>query len=288
MGRGADAPLAGALPRRGGLRGRRGDRGRDDRRPARGAGRPAAAGRVPRRAGGGGRARSTSRTSPPASPTSSSAGTRTSSAPTRHPTDLHATWEQRKAVEKGRTSALEGIPEQLSALSRAGKILSRARSRQVPLPAPAGVEPITDEALGEALLNLVRRAQASGLDAEQSARTAVRRLEQRVRDAERRLACWCERAHMTVRELRRDVEAALAARRDLGPDYDDAVAASWPTGRRAGRASGSPTSGSTSLRGPAARTRGRDGDRRRPVRPRDHLARRRHPDHRHRRTTRSS
>jgi XTP/dITP diphosphohydrolase len=100
------------------------------------------------------------------------------------PTDLHGTWEQRKAVEKGRTSALEGIPERLSALSRAAKILSRARSRRVPLRSPERVEPITDEALGNALLDLVARAQASGLDAEQSARTAVRRLEARVRAAE--------------------------------------------------------------------------------------------------------
>jgi XTP/dITP diphosphohydrolase len=99
------------------------------------------------------------------------------------PTDLHATWEQRKAVEKGRASALDGIPERLSALARAAKILSRARSREVPL-APVEVEPITDEALGDALVDLVRRAQASGLDAEQSARSAVRRLEQQVRDAE--------------------------------------------------------------------------------------------------------
>jgi hypothetical protein len=30
---------------------------------------------------------------------------------------------------------------------------------------------------------------------------------------------------MVERETRRDVEAALAARRELGPDYDDAVAA---------------------------------------------------------------
>ncbi|GAA3576666.1 hypothetical protein GCM10022197_37350 [Microlunatus spumicola] len=30
---------------------------------------------------------------------------------------------------------------------------------------------------------------------------------------------------MAERETRRDVEAALAARRDLGPEYDDAVAA---------------------------------------------------------------
>ena len=102
------------------------------------------------------------------------------------PTDPHATWEQRKAVEKGRTSALEGIPEQLSALSRTAKILSRARSRQVPLAVPETVEPIDEAGLGEALVHLVRRAQASGLDAEQAARTAVRRLEDQVREAEAR------------------------------------------------------------------------------------------------------
>jgi XTP/dITP diphosphohydrolase len=100
------------------------------------------------------------------------------------PTDLLATWEQRKAVEKGRTSALEGIPERLSALSRAAKTLSRARSHRVPLETLDPVEPISDEALGQALLDLVVRAQASGLDAEQSARSAVRRLEEQVRAAE--------------------------------------------------------------------------------------------------------
>ncbi len=100
------------------------------------------------------------------------------------PSDLHATWEQRKAVEKGRTSALEGIPERLSALARAAKILSRARSRRVPLATPTEPAPITEVELGDALLALVARAQASGLDAEQSARTAVRRLEARVREAE--------------------------------------------------------------------------------------------------------
>ncbi len=100
------------------------------------------------------------------------------------PTDLHATWEQRKAVEKSRASALDGIPERLSALSRAAKILSRARSRRVPLETVGDAEPMSEEALGDALMDLVVRAQASGLDAEQSARSAVRRLEQRVREAE--------------------------------------------------------------------------------------------------------
>ena len=98
------------------------------------------------------------------------------------PADLHHTWEQRKAVEKGRTSALQGIPEQLSAMARAHKIISRARSRQVPLELPTA--PVTAEVVGAEVLTLVARAQASGVDPEQAVRDAVRRLEQQVRDAE--------------------------------------------------------------------------------------------------------
>lgn len=98
------------------------------------------------------------------------------------PQDLHHSWEQRKAVEKGRTSALQGIPEQLSALSRATTIISRARSRRVPLPLPD--EPVDAATVGAEVLALVARAQAAGLDAEQAVRDAVRLLEQQVRDAE--------------------------------------------------------------------------------------------------------
>jgi XTP/dITP diphosphohydrolase len=98
------------------------------------------------------------------------------------PTDLHASWEQRKAVEKGRTSALEGIPERLSALSRASKVVGRTRSRRVPLALPD--EPVTAAEVGEQVLALVARAQASGVDAEQATRTALRGLEARVREAE--------------------------------------------------------------------------------------------------------
>ncbi len=44
------------------------------------------------------------------------------------PTDLVGSWERAKAVEKSRDSALDGIPERLSALTRAHKVLVRARS----------------------------------------------------------------------------------------------------------------------------------------------------------------
>lgn len=96
--------------------------------------------------------------------------------------ELNVTWEQRKAVEKGRTSVLDGIPDQLSALAKATKIISRARSRSVDVTMPA--KPIEPAELGEQVLELVARAQSSGFDAEQAVRDAVRRLEATVLAAE--------------------------------------------------------------------------------------------------------
>jgi XTP/dITP diphosphohydrolase len=98
------------------------------------------------------------------------------------PSDLHFTWEQRKVVEKGRSSALQGIPDQLSALARANKIISRARSRRVAVTLPD--EPISAEELGAQLLALAARAHAAGIDLDQALRDAVRGLEARVREAE--------------------------------------------------------------------------------------------------------
>jgi XTP/dITP diphosphohydrolase len=98
------------------------------------------------------------------------------------PVDLHYTWEQRKAAEKGRTSALQGIPEQLSSLARANKIISRVRSRRLELVLPD--DPTTAEEVGAQILALAARAQAAGVDPEQALRDAVRGLEARVRDAE--------------------------------------------------------------------------------------------------------
>lgn len=98
------------------------------------------------------------------------------------PSDLHYTWEQRKAAEKGRTSALQGIPEELSALARANKIISRARSRRVDVTLPE--DPTTAEEVGKQILELTARAQAAGIDPEQALRDAVRTLEVRVRSAE--------------------------------------------------------------------------------------------------------
>lgn len=97
------------------------------------------------------------------------------------PDDMDATWEQRKAAEKGRTSSLDGIAQSLSNIARATKVVSRARSHQVPVDLPD--EPIGTE-VGEQILTLVARAQASGVDADQATREALRRLEGRIAAAE--------------------------------------------------------------------------------------------------------
>ncbi len=98
--------------------------------------------------------------------------------------ELTVTWEQRKAVEKGRTSVLEGIPDQLSAMAKANKIIARARSRGVDMVLPS--QPIEPGELGEQVLDLVSRAQAQGIDPEQAVRDAVRQLESTVLQAEAR------------------------------------------------------------------------------------------------------
>jgi XTP/dITP diphosphohydrolase len=98
------------------------------------------------------------------------------------PADLHFSWEQRKAAEKGRTSVLEGIPDQLSSLARASKIVSRVRSRRVAVDLSS--EPIDKDDLGAQVLALVARGQASGIDPDQAVRAAVRDLEARVRVSE--------------------------------------------------------------------------------------------------------
>jgi XTP/dITP diphosphohydrolase len=90
-------------------------------------------------------------------------------------------WEEMKREEKGRTSALDGIPSALPALSLATKTLKRA--------AAAGVAPGISEVdaalpVGELLLAVVDRARSEGLDPEQELRDAVRRYADAVRAIE--------------------------------------------------------------------------------------------------------
>ncbi|MDR2929549.1 MAG: MazG family protein [Propionibacteriaceae bacterium] len=98
------------------------------------------------------------------------------------PDDVAGAWERRKRAQKHRASALDGIPEQLSALTRANKVVTRLRAHDIEPGLPT--DPITADELGSAMLDLVGRAQASQIDPEQALRQVVRRLETEARQIE--------------------------------------------------------------------------------------------------------
>ena len=93
---------------------------------------------------------------------------------------VESTWHAQKAAEKGRESAVDGVPAALPALALAGKLLHRAAAAGV------RVDPADDDGLGSQLMTLVAAAQSDGLDAEAELRGAARRYAERVRAAERR------------------------------------------------------------------------------------------------------
>lgn len=103
------------------------------------------------------------------------------------PADLMSSWEQAKAAEKGRTSVLEGIPERMSALTRAHKVLSRAANHGLAVPELVAPAEVAEDDLGAAFVALVARAAELGVDPEQAARVAVRRVELRVSQLEAEL-----------------------------------------------------------------------------------------------------
>ena len=96
---------------------------------------------------------------------------------------VEASWQAMKAVEKGRTSVTDGIPDAMPALLLAMKLLRRARHGGVALaPTPAATQNVAaealdavgDEQLGELLLALVHEAGVRGLDSEAALREAIR------------------------------------------------------------------------------------------------------------------
>lgn len=86
-------------------------------------------------------------------------------------------WESIKREEKGRTSAVEGVPMAQPALALAAKLLHRTEKLGVGVPPPDVEVPKFANAgeAGDALMAMVAQASRVGVDAEQALRGAVRR-----------------------------------------------------------------------------------------------------------------
>ncbi len=86
---------------------------------------------------------------------------------------LNETWERRKIAEKGRTSAVDGVPLAQPALALSAKLVARVNRAGLDVPTPEGDD------IGARLFAVVQDAVAAGIDPE----TALRRLTQDYRDA---------------------------------------------------------------------------------------------------------
>jgi XTP/dITP diphosphohydrolase len=97
--------------------------------------------------------------------------------------DVEEGWHQMKATEKSRVSVLDGVPLALPALARAEKVLGRIDRAALASQDRAEVLAPVGDPLADAVLDLVRRARAEGVDPEGAVRAAVRVVERRARAA---------------------------------------------------------------------------------------------------------
>jgi len=88
-------------------------------------------------------------------------------------------WEAQKAVEKGRTSAIDGVPLAQPALPLVSKLLYRASKSKYQLPKAESVKlpaEMNQDQFGDLLLSLISQAVDKGLDPEAALRGAAKTL----------------------------------------------------------------------------------------------------------------
>ena len=98
-------------------------------------------------------------------------------------------WEAQKAVEKGRTSAIDGVPLAQPALTLVSKLLYRASKSNYKLPITEPVklpEGIDQDQFGQLLLGLISQAVEKGLDPEAALRGAAKSLITQIKTHETR------------------------------------------------------------------------------------------------------
>jgi XTP/dITP diphosphohydrolase len=97
-------------------------------------------------------------------------------------------WEEIKAKEKGRTSALDGVALAQPALPLFAKLLYRAEKYGVALEVDPHITQAdaTDETVGEALASIIAWAHANNIDAENALRQQGRKITEQIKQAESR------------------------------------------------------------------------------------------------------
>ncbi|HEX4790701.1 MAG TPA: MazG family protein [Actinospica sp.] len=104
--------------------------------------------------------------------------------------DVEANWDRLKAQEKGRTSAVEGVPLAQPALSLADKLLKRARNANLDVTLPQLSEELgqpadvsgsaVEQQVGRLLLAVVGLARQYGVDPEEALRHEARGLREQI------------------------------------------------------------------------------------------------------------
>jgi XTP/dITP diphosphohydrolase len=103
--------------------------------------------------------------------------------------DVLANWERQKAAEKGRTSAIDGVPLSQPALPLATKVLYRVRKLNYDLSVsePIKLQDDVDQGqFGQILLGLITQAVNKGLDPEAALRKATKELIIQIQEHETR------------------------------------------------------------------------------------------------------
>jgi XTP/dITP diphosphohydrolase len=103
--------------------------------------------------------------------------------------DVLENWEKQKAAEKGRTSAIDGVPLAQPALPLATKVLYRLKKLNYDLSVSEPIklkDDIDQDQFGQILLGLITQAVDKGLDPEAALRQATKELIVQIQEHETR------------------------------------------------------------------------------------------------------
>ena len=103
--------------------------------------------------------------------------------------DVLENWEKQKALEKGRTSAIDGVPLAQPALPLATKVIYRLNKLNYDLPISEPISlpsEINQDQFGQILLGLISQAVEKGLDPEAALRGATKTLIAQIQEHETR------------------------------------------------------------------------------------------------------